>query len=115
MERLACVSPGNRDANTITVPAGSARTLRDVPLCNLVGGGSQFNPSGFKVTKTVKNGNGWRLDVRNTTGSSNTIGGTAICLTGAPTNAQVSSIQGNVVNVTPGSFGARPRPVRAAP
>jgi hypothetical protein len=103
----ACVSPELEYANTITVPAGTTRTLTATcPFATLSVGGSQFNASAFKVTKSVKNGNGWQLDVRNTTGSSNTFGGTAICLTGAPTNAQVSSIQGNVVNVTPGSFGS---------
>ena len=44
--------------------------------------------------------------MRNTTGSSESVNMTVNCLTGAPSNAQISSIQGNVVNINPNSFAS---------
>jgi hypothetical protein len=85
-----------------TVNAGAAKSLTvTCPFATLAVGAGHSVPSGVKVTKNIKNGNGWQVDVRNTTGSSKTFSMTTLCLTGAPSNAQVSSIQGNVVNINP--------------
>ena len=102
----ACVIPETEYVSN-TVAAGTTRTITtNCPFgTHAVGGGQGIPASGFKVTKSVKTSNGWQLAVRNTTGASDTVAAWAICLGGAPTNVQVSSIQGNVVNVAAGSNG----------
>jgi hypothetical protein len=100
----ACVQPDAESA-TATVAAFTTKTITATcPFATLAVGGGQSIPSGFTVSKSVKSGNGWEIAVRNNTNSSNTVQVTAACLQGAPSNAQVSSIQGNVVNVNAGSF-----------
>jgi hypothetical protein len=100
----ACVLPETESASA-TVAAGTTKTITATcPFATLAVGGSQGIPSGFTVSKSVKSGNGWEIAVRNNTGSSDTAQVTATCLTGAPTNAQVSSVQGNVVNINAGSY-----------
>jgi hypothetical protein len=100
----ACVQPTTEDASA-TVAAGTTATITATcPFATLAVGGGQGIPSGFTVSKSVKSGNGWQIAVRNNTSSSDSAQVQAICLAGAPTNAQVSSVQGNVVNINPGSF-----------
>jgi hypothetical protein len=103
----ACVQVDTKYHELVNVNAGATRSMTvSCPFATLAVGGGHNVPGGFKVTKNIRNGNGWQVDVRNTTGSSASVNMTVNCLTGAPANAQISSIQGNVVNVNANSFAS---------
>jgi hypothetical protein len=72
-----------------------------------VGGGLALGaPQGFAVAKNAKSGNGWQVIARNNSGSSNTVTANAVCLTGAPANASVSTVTGNTANINANGFGS---------
>jgi hypothetical protein len=103
----ACVQVDTKYHDLVNVNAGATRSMTvSCPFATLAVGGGHNVPGGFKVTKNIRNGNGWQVDVRNATGSSASVNMTVNCLTGAPSNAQISSIQGNVVNVNANSFAS---------
>lgn len=102
-----CVSMSESYAESTVAPGASATVTASCPYATLaVGGGSGLGSATFAVSKDAMSGNGWQVIAKNSGGSSNWVDSYAYCLIGAPSNASIASIQGNVTNVNPNSFAS---------
>ena len=97
----SCLAPKQVASSLTNVAPGVNATLTvTCPYATLaVGGGFSFGSPSFAVSKDARSGNGWQIIAKNTSGTTQAMVASAVCLIGAPSNASVSSIQGNVVNV----------------
>jgi hypothetical protein len=101
---FACATAEIRQTFT-TVGANTSKTVTtNCPFATLaVGGGYGIDPTGINVSKTARSGNGWQVVFKNNTGSTANVVVSANCLTGAPTNASVTTVSNTVSNVQPGA------------
>jgi Glutaminase len=102
----SCVDTESVDATGTMAANGSQTVTATCPIGTLaVGGGLGIDMSGVTVSKSAKSGNGWQVTAKNTTSSSRGLYVSAICLTGAPLNASVTTATGSTVNVAPNATG----------
>jgi len=101
---FACVNTEVVQVTTTLAPNTNGTATATCPFATLVVGGGLAVNSSFAVSKNAKSGNGWQVAARNNSGSSQGFNATAVCLTGAPTNATVTTANGSVVSINPGSF-----------
>jgi hypothetical protein len=100
----ACVKTFPVNQFTVLSTTGTRTLTATCPWGTLnVGGGFTIDP-GVRVSKNARNGNGWDVTGTNTGTGFGSLGAQAICLQGAPSNASVSSIQGNVVGIANNAF-----------
>ena len=94
------------ELSTLAVPSNTSATVSTrCPFATVaVGGGLQLSGQNFAVSKNAMNGNAWEVTARNNSGSSQQLSASAVCLTGAPSNASISTIMGNVVNINANSY-----------
>lgn len=97
----ACLAPTVVSANA-SVAAGATTTVTaGCPFATLaVGGSFARDNTSFAISKNARSGNGWQVIGKNTGSTIQALKASAVCLIGAPINASVSSIQGNVVSVS---------------
>jgi hypothetical protein len=94
----ACVFTETR-YTTIDVPGNSSASATvTCPFATLsVGGGFLSATSPWPpllISKNAKKDNGWEIDATNTTAGSKALTASAVCLTGAPMNATVTTVTG---------------------
>jgi len=102
----ACLEPKMAVTTANVAPGANSTVTATCPFATLaVGGGFSLGSSTFAISKDARSGNGWQVIGKNTGSTTQALYASAVCLIGAPSNASVSSIQGNVVNVTNNSNG----------
>lgn len=102
-----CVSMTAMSAESSVAPGASATVTASCPYATLaVGGGFGLGSTGIAVSKAAMSGNAWQVIAKNGGSSGSWVDSYAYCLIGAPSNASISSIQGNVTNVNANSFGS---------
>lgn len=99
----ACVTASATDLVSATVAPNATKTLTATcPFGTLATGGGISAPQGFLVTKNAKSSdNGWTITARNNTSASAELDVHAVCLTGAPLGATVTTATGNTATVLP--------------
>jgi hypothetical protein len=101
-----CVSTFQVDQFTV-LPLTGTRTLNaKCPYATINVGGGFGIDSGIRVSKTARNGNSWDVTATNTGTGFGGLQSQSICLQGAPANASVSTIQGNVAGIANNAFGS---------
>lgn len=101
-----CVGTHTESALTSVASLATSTVTATCPFGTLaVGGGSELESPSFQISSSLRSGNGWAVTAKNTAGVSKDLTATATCLTGAPTGASVSTVQGNVAALTPTSSG----------
>jgi hypothetical protein len=103
----ACVDANETPAAFATVAPGATRTLTATcPFGTLATGGGISAPRGFLVTRNSKSsGNGWTITARNNTSANAELDVRAVCLTGAPATAAVTTVTGSTTNVSANNTG----------
>jgi hypothetical protein len=103
----ACVNATETPAAFATVAPGATRTLTATcPFGTLATGGGISAPRGFLVTRNSKSsGNGWTITARNNTSANAELDVRAVCLTGAPGTAAVTTVTGSTTNVSANNTG----------
>ena len=104
----ACVKASETAPASATVTPGSTRTLTATcPFGTLATGGGISAPRGFLVTRNSKSsGNGWTITARNNGSSNAVLDVRAICLTGAPSNAAVTTVTGSTDTIYANLYGS---------
>lgn len=104
----ACVSASETPLVSATVAPGVTQTLTATcPFATLATGGGFSAPQGFLVTRNAKSsGNGWTITARNNTSANAELDVQAMCLTGAPASASVTTITGSTTNVPASASGS---------
>lgn len=101
----ACLSTFPVDQFTVLSSTGTRTLTATCPFATVnVGGGYDIDP-GVRVSKDARNGNGWDVTGTNTGTGFGSLSSEAICLQGAPSNASIATIQGNVAGIANNSFG----------
>lgn len=101
-----CVGTHTESALTSVASLATSTVTATCPFGTLaVGGGSELESPSFQLSNSLRSGNGWAVTAKNTAGVTRDLTATATCLTGAPTGASVSTVQGNVAALTPTSSG----------
>jgi hypothetical protein len=97
-----CVSSDERTAWATVAPNATQTLTVTCPIGTLATGGGISAPQGFLVTRNSKSsGNGWTITARNNTGSSKELDVRAVCITGAPFTASVTTVTGSTTSVAP--------------
>ena len=102
---FACLMTEPEESTTTVAPNTSATLTTPCPFGTLaVGGGWGLSSQNLTVSRTGKSGNGWQIVAKNVGGSSASLSTSAVCLTGAPSNAAITIATSNAINISPGSF-----------
>jgi Glutaminase len=104
----ACVNTRETPLVSATVAPNATQTLTATcPFGTLATGGGISAPQGFLVTRNSKSsGNGWTITARNNTSASAPLDVRAVCLTGAPTTASVTTVTGSTSSVSANLSGS---------
>jgi hypothetical protein len=103
----ACVSGEERTAGATVAPNATQTLTVTCPFGTLATGGGISAPQGFLVTRNSKSsGNGWTITARNNTSSNAQLDVRAVCLTGAPSSAAVTTVTGSTTSVSPNATGS---------
>jgi hypothetical protein len=86
---------------TVDIAAGdSASAIATCPFATLnVGGGFMSSTPGLLISKNARLDNGWEIAAKNTGAVTQALAASAVCLTGAPTAATVSTVTGTAVSI----------------
>src|SRR3569623_1965036 len=101
----ACLSTFPVDQFTVLSSTGTRTLTATCPFATVnVGGGYDIDP-GVRVSKDARNGNGWDVTGTNSGTGFGSLSSEAICLQGAPSNASLATVKGNVAGLANNSFG----------
>jgi hypothetical protein len=97
----ACTFTSVSHSPPIDIAAGaSASAIATCPFATLsVGGGLMSSHPSLLISKNARLDNGWEIAATNTSTETREIIGSAVCLTGAPQTASVSTVTGPTVNI----------------
>ncbi len=87
--------------DTVDIPANdNVIASAECPFGTLsVGGGLMSSSAQLVVTRNAKTTNGWEVGARNTSPSMQSLSASAVCLTGAPEGASVTTVTGSTSTV----------------